>query len=88
MNTVILEARDVLDRLVERLSIDVGQFYDGSIALIDSAEYRRKHGVRTVEGWVVDPSGKLGQHFVNRYAEDGSYAGGRSEHADGTVTEE
>ena len=87
-NLVVLKAHDGDDVLVNESNVDVHEFYDGSVELIDSSEYRRNLGVRRVEGWIFDSKGKVDQHFVNHYSASGEYTGGRSEHADGTITED
>ena len=54
----------------------------GGIAVIPTAPERSRN-----RGDLYGESGQI-QHFENRYGPSGEYLGGRTEHEDGTVTEE
>lgn len=87
-NLVVLQARNTRGELVESRELSTEEYYESNSELVDSASYRRKHSVATLEGWIYDPAGMLEQHFLNRYDANGAYGGGRTEHADGTVCED
>ena len=73
---------------VERDEISLEEYYQGLHKLIDDGGYRASRGIVAIEGELFDPSGNLFQKFRNTYAADGRYKGGRTVHADGTVTED
>lgn len=85
---VILVARARNGAEIERHELPVDNYYEDLHQIIDSDEYRAKRGIVTLEGQLFDSAGKLSQEFWNRYAADGSYEGGRTVHADGTVNED
>ncbi len=88
-NLVVLKAHDGDDVLVNESNVDVHEFYDGSVELIDSSEYRRNLGVRRVEGWISSiRKARSISISVNHDSASGEYTGVRSEHADGTITED
>lgn len=87
-NQVVLEARNCQGELVESHQLSTEEYYESNSELVDSASYRRRRSITSLEGWIYDPGGMLDQHFVNRYNADGAYEGGRTEHADGTVCED
>jgi len=85
---VIIEAFGVEDDLIEKIIVGYDEYYNESSQLIDDGQYRAARGVKRIVGKVYDSRRRLQSEFVNRYRPDGSYAGGKTVHLDGTVTED
>ena len=85
-NKAVLEARDGAGEVVKTLVMDVHDYYDRGVHMIDSEAHRKARGIRVIEGWLHGSSGKLEQHFLNRYDAEGVYIEGRTEHAGGKST--
>ncbi len=86
--TAILVARRSNGTEVERHEMALEDYYQNLHEMIDSATYRATHGIAVIEGQLVDQDGRLFQEFQNRYGADGTYEGGRTTHADGTINED
>ena len=82
-----LRAFDSRGDVVEELCLSVEDYYEGRLDLIDQDGYRARRGIVVIEGRIYGPSGNLDQEFRNRYSPTGSYLGGRTVHADGTINE-
>ena len=70
----------------ERMSV-VAYYESLHPILDDDHEYRKKRGIRYVEGKIYGYDGSLDQQFSNEYDEDGIYVRNKMVFADGTVAE-
>ena len=85
---VVLIALNDAGQQVEEVRLDVHEYYDEACELIDSEDYLARRGIRRVLGAIYDHKGRLDQFFENHYTELGRMTRTRSEHADGTITEQ
>jgi len=83
----VLRAFDAAGREVAREELDLHAYWDDLHPLVDSDEHRVSLRVVKLVGDLYGEDGLI-QHFENRYGPSGEYLGGRTEHEDGTVTEE
>ncbi len=84
---MVLRGYDQEGRLVEEVVLSTDRYYDGENPLIDDPDYRHRRRIARVTGSIWGASRKPDQEFENRYAPNGAFLGGRTVHADGTVTE-
>jgi hypothetical protein len=82
----IITGFDQVGNVVYQQRFDLDKYYDGTPDVIDSAEFRRKKGVRHIFGALFNMKGELFQAFVIFCAADGKYLHSMAKHADGTVT--
>ena len=52
----------------ETLEIQLPNYDDGGIELLDSDEYRASRSIRIVQGRIVDLEGNVRREFVSEYA--------------------
>jgi hypothetical protein len=81
-----LVAYDLGDHVVERVILDLHEYWDGSHAILDDTEYRRPRGIRRLRGHLYDSRGHLIQEFENEYDHRGEYLTGWTRHDEGAVT--
>jgi hypothetical protein len=84
-NEVNILGFDESGTVIERITISYDDYYESSLEIIDSNDYRSKNRIFSIKGEVYDHSGELEQGFENRYDKNGKYVGGRVVHSDGTI---
>jgi hypothetical protein len=87
-NEVNIIGFDEDGNIIDDITITYDEYYESSLEIIDSNEYRSRSGVVLIKGAVYDHSGQLDQEFENRYNQNGEYIGGRVVHSDGTIIED
>ncbi|WP_299469356.1 hypothetical protein [uncultured Gimesia sp.] len=86
--TVLLVAFGASQNKILDISLPVDDYYCDSHPIIDDNEFRKKMGIRYIEGQIFDYEGNLDQKFKNEYDSEGAYKHSKIVHSDGTIIED
>jgi hypothetical protein len=78
---------DVQGRPVWRAKFPLERYYDGSVAVLDDSQLRKRKRLATLRGAIFGAQGSLLQVFECTYGRDGRLRSAWAQHSDGTYTQ-